>query len=157
LARFDKLGHLIRPTLSGFPLARGRTPSPSYWTAKKGAGISRLPKAMSHLEKPPENKQTSYLSAGISALSPWSSRSASPKSEQDALPPSEPPLAATKGGDHTVSHKHRLSLRKYPRDCPPLSVQWFHAVDVCFKTLRRLVLLSVIDDETHQKNIPTHV
>lgn len=35
-----------------------------------------------------------------------------------------------KGADHVVSHRHRLSSRTYPRDCPPLRPQWFHAVDI---------------------------
>ncbi|KAI9699586.1 MAG: hypothetical protein M1820_007085 [Bogoriella megaspora] len=52
--------------------------------------------------KQPENKQTSYLSAGLSAFSPWSSRSASPKPDQDAQVAPEPALASTKGGDHTA-------------------------------------------------------
>ncbi|KAI9685852.1 MAG: hypothetical protein M1822_004130 [Bathelium mastoideum] len=57
---------------------------------------------MSNLEgKPPENKQASYLAAGISAFSPWSSRSASPKPEQESQAAPEPTLASTKGGDHT--------------------------------------------------------
>ncbi|PLB47011.1 phosphatidic acid-preferring phospholipase A1 [Aspergillus steynii IBT 23096] len=38
-------------------------------------------------------------------------------------------LQQSKGEDHTVTHTHRLSLRRYPRDCPPLRVRWFYAVD----------------------------
>ncbi|KAL2857386.1 DDHD domain-containing protein [Aspergillus pseudodeflectus] len=38
-------------------------------------------------------------------------------------------LQRSKGEDHTVSHRHRLSLRHYPADCPPLKVRWFYAVD----------------------------
>lgn len=39
-------------------------------------------------------------------------------------------LKPQRGGDHRVTHRHRLSLRNYPRDCPPLTAQWFFAVDV---------------------------
>lgn len=28
-----------------------------------------------------------------------------------------------------MTHMHRLSLRRYPPDCPPLKVRWFYAVD----------------------------
>ena len=28
-----------------------------------------------------------------------------------------------------MTHRHRLSLRHYPSDCPPLKVRWFYAVD----------------------------
>ncbi|KAJ0418121.1 DDHD domain-containing protein [Aspergillus carlsbadensis] len=38
-------------------------------------------------------------------------------------------LQRSRGEDHTVSHSHRLSLRHYPADCPPLKVRWFYAVD----------------------------
>ncbi|KAL2842965.1 DDHD domain-containing protein [Aspergillus pseudoustus] len=38
-------------------------------------------------------------------------------------------LRRSKGEDHTVSHRHRLSLRHYPADCPLLKVRWFYAVD----------------------------
>lgn len=38
-------------------------------------------------------------------------------------------LQRSKGEDHTVTHTHRLSLRRYPKDCPPLRVKWFYAVD----------------------------
>lgn len=76
----------------------------------------------------PENK--SYLASGRT------SRTATPqptgvRSAEDAGGNSgESTLRPQRGGDHLVSHRHRLSLRNYPRDCPPLLVQWFHAVDV---------------------------
>ena len=131
LARFADFLHLIRRTIPGFPSLSERYSNRLYWIADEGAGIGRSPGKMSNPEsKPSENKQTSYLTAGISAFSPWSSRSASPKQDQESQVAQEPALASTKGGDHTISHKHRLSLRKYPRDCPVLNVQWFHAVDV---------------------------
>lgn len=78
----------------------------------------------------PENK--SYLAAGISAFSPWGSRATTPRQsgfEGDELPP-EASLGSQRGGDHTINRTHRQSLRNYPRDCPPLAVQWFHAIDI---------------------------
>ncbi|EON63812.1 hypothetical protein W97_03040 [Coniosporium apollinis CBS 100218] len=79
----------------------------------------------------PDNK--SYLATGLNALSPWGSRSATPKpgqTREDDRRASDAGLGTQQGGDHTVSRTHRLSLKKYPRDCPPLRVQWFHAVDI---------------------------
>ncbi|OCL13588.1 DDHD-domain-containing protein [Glonium stellatum] len=70
----------------------------------------------------PENK--SYLAAGISAFSPWGSRASTPRQpgfEGDELPP-EGSLGSQRGGDHTINRTHRLSLRSYPRDCPPLAI-----------------------------------
>ncbi|EKG09352.1 DDHD domain-containing protein [Macrophomina phaseolina MS6] len=81
--------------------------------------------------KPP----SSYLSAGINAISPWGSRSQTPQTHpapdsSESQPPELNLTQQSRGADHTVTHRHRLSLKKYPRDCPPLSVQWFHAVDI---------------------------
>jgi hypothetical protein len=89
----------------------------------------------------------------LAGLSPWGSRTATPK------PPATPTtveidsakdnkkemenerekeasagaLGIQQGGDHVVDRRHRLSLKRYPRDCPPLAVRWFHAVDVSFQ------------------------
>jgi hypothetical protein len=78
----------------------------------------------------------------LANLSPWGSRAVTPK------PPSTPRsagpekddakakereaavLGTQRGGDHIVDRRHRLSLKKYPQDCPPLAVRWYHAVDV---------------------------
>ncbi|KAF7170463.1 hypothetical protein CNMCM5623_002907 [Aspergillus felis] len=38
-------------------------------------------------------------------------------------------LPRSQGEDHTITNRHRLSLRHYPPDCPPLRVRWFYAVD----------------------------
>ncbi len=38
-------------------------------------------------------------------------------------------LQRSQGRDHTVSHRHRLGLRHYPVDSPPLKARWFYAVD----------------------------
>ncbi|KAL7268655.1 hypothetical protein RUND412_008715 [Rhizina undulata] len=43
---------------------------------------------------------------------------------------STPRPPAQVASDHTVSFRHKLSLREYPPDCPPLNVRWFYAVDV---------------------------
>ncbi|EMD93007.1 hypothetical protein COCC4DRAFT_139093 [Bipolaris maydis ATCC 48331] len=89
----------------------------------------------------PDNRQ-----GFLSNLSPWSSRAGTPK------PPSTPKLdagvdkvkkmeqekekeriatglAPQQGGDHIIDRRHRLSLKRYPQDCPPLAVRWFHAID----------------------------
>ncbi|KAL5364568.1 DDHD domain-containing protein [Aspergillus floccosus] len=62
-------------------------------------------------------------------MSVWNiTRSSTPKSTGDQSPPREV-LQRSQGEDHTVTHTHRLSLRRYPKDCPPLKVRWFYAVD----------------------------
>ena len=72
-----------------------------------------------------QDSSQSYLSK----LSPWSrSPTVQPSRGKNGEP--EPLLKPQKGGDHVISQRHRLSLRQYPRDCPHLRPQWFHAVDV---------------------------
>lgn len=70
----------------------------------------------------------------LSKLSPasWSrSPTLPPAKGRHGEPEPEPALLhQKKGADHVVSHRHRLSSRTYPRDCPPLRPQWFHAVDI---------------------------
>ena len=39
-------------------------------------------------------------------------------------------LPLREGKDHVINWRRGLSWKKYPKDCPSLSVQWFHAVDV---------------------------
>ena len=64
----------------------------------------------------------------LAKLSPWSrSPVVQPSKGKDGEP--EPLLKQQQGHDHSNSRKPRLSLRKYPRDCPLLRPQWFHAVD----------------------------
>ncbi|KAI9787574.1 MAG: hypothetical protein M1839_000105 [Geoglossum umbratile] len=79
----------------------------------------------------PEKK--SYLLPTFA--SPWQS---APNSRSSTPKPSQPSsetvgtgqLGMQQGGDHTISHRHWLSLKKYPPDCPPLNARWFYAVDV---------------------------
>lgn len=69
----------------------------------------------------------------LGSISPWGpSRSTTPKlgTTSDVADKSPDGLGKQQGGDHTVSHRHQLSRRVYPRDCPKLNVRWFYAVDV---------------------------
>ncbi|KAB8232358.1 DDHD domain-containing protein [Aspergillus alliaceus] len=65
----------------------------------------------------------------LGAISPWNvSRSTTP---QPASGSNDRPdfLQRSQGQDHTVTHRHRLSSHRYPKDCPLLRVRWFYAVD----------------------------
>lgn len=63
----------------------------------------------------------------LGTFSPWSTpRSSTPQPDRSRGPDI---LQRSQGEDHTVTNRHRLSLRHYPSDCPPLKVRWFYAVD----------------------------
>ena len=92
---------------------------PAFWLNKRSIGRWHIWKRMAAQDS------QSYLSR----LSPWSrSPVVQPSKGKDGEP--EPLLQQQKGTDHVVTQRHRLSLRQYPRDCPPLRPMWFHAVDV---------------------------
>ncbi|KAJ5591759.1 uncharacterized protein N7459_002128 [Penicillium hispanicum] len=63
----------------------------------------------------------------LGTFSPWSTpRSSTPPPDRSSR---AGVLQRSQGEDHTVTHRHKLSLRHYPSDCPPLKVRWFYAVD----------------------------
>ncbi|KAK3682184.1 DDHD domain-containing protein [Podospora appendiculata] len=80
-------------------------------------------------DKKTEVKKTekSYLASAVDSINPWAvNRSATP-TLNDAQPS---PAAPSNPADHITNPFYGQSLRRYSPDCPPLRVQWFHAVDV---------------------------
>ncbi|KIV81812.1 hypothetical protein PV11_03966 [Exophiala sideris] len=67
----------------------------------------------------------------LGSITSWS-RSTTPVPPSPSQNPMEdnPGLKPSTGLDHTITHRPSPSLRKYPRDCPPLKTRWFYAVDV---------------------------
>ncbi|KAL0257792.1 hypothetical protein SLS55_006956 [Diplodia seriata] len=123
--------HHLKPRATALPTAALARQSQSWFDKLQGRGGPLGEK----MTAPDARPSGSYLAAGINAISPWGSRNQTPQTHPapDAGEPQPPELNLTqqsRGADHTVTHRHRLSLKKYPRDCPPLSVQWFHAVDI---------------------------
>ncbi|KAK3332401.1 DDHD domain-containing protein [Cercophora scortea] len=71
--------------------------------------------------------EKSYLASAVDSINPWAgARSATP-TLKDAQPS---PAAPSNPADHITNPFYGQSLRRYSPDCPPLRVQWFHAVDV---------------------------
>ena len=70
----------------------------------------------------------------LESISPWPSRATTPKPDQGKgkgeVDKAAPPLEKSKGDDHTVKARHRLTRRDYPADCPKSNIRWFYAVDV---------------------------
>lgn len=124
-----RLGSILRGLRDRVPLfthvdrlERQRT----VWLNDSRSGAGRRENNMST----PDNQ--SYLAAGINKLSPWGPRSPASKSFQasDGEAPPAKGLSNQKTVDHRIGHRRGLSLRSYPRDCPPLAVQWFFAADI---------------------------
>ncbi|KAI0434283.1 DDHD domain-containing protein [Xylaria sp. FL1042] len=82
------------------------------------------------VDKRPEK---SYLASAVESMNPWTtSRSATPAPKDNSsipLPKAQPP-PGQKADDHSTNTLYGHSFKKYPPDCPPLNVMWFHAVDV---------------------------
>ncbi|KAK8124585.1 DDHD domain-containing protein [Apiospora kogelbergensis] len=84
--------------------------------------------------------EKSYLASAVDSINPWNtsrstSRSNTPTPKEKEMPPPPPkptpaPNPSKKADDHSINTIYGQSLRKYPSDCPPLNVMWFHAVDV---------------------------
>ncbi|KAM0295188.1 hypothetical protein ACHAPM_011006 [Fusarium culmorum] len=75
--------------------------------------------------------EKSYLSSAVDSINPWAaSRSTTPIQKPKAEPDSLLAAAPANPDDHSTTHLYGQSFRTYPPGCPPLKVQWFHAVDV---------------------------
>lgn len=84
-----------------------------------------------------KRQEKSYFATAVDSINPWnSSRSSTPvprdkdKEKQKEMPPPAKPAPSSKADDHYTSTLYGRSFRRYPPDCPPLNVKWFHAVDV---------------------------
>lgn len=80
--------------------------------------------------------EKSYLASAVDSINPWAGSRTSTPLPKDPQPSS--PLPSTM--DHAVNPFYGHSFKKYPPDCPPLKVQWFHAVDVSVAWSRYLLL-----------------
>ncbi|KAI0440241.1 DDHD domain-containing protein, partial [Xylaria telfairii] len=77
--------------------------------------------------------EKSYLASAVESINPWTmSRSTTPTPKDSApLPqPNAGPSTAQKADDHSTNNLYGHSFKKYPVDCPPMNVMWFHAVDI---------------------------
>lgn len=76
-------------------------------------------------DKRPER---STWASAVDSFNPWGgSRSSTPVPKEPV--PSPTAKQTNPRNDHSINPIYGLSAKKYPPDCPPLKVQWFHAVD----------------------------
>lgn len=78
-----------------------------------------------------QNSMTQAEPKGSSSevASLWSHSESSTFQPPEGVSERQDVLQQSKGEDHVVTRRHRLSQRFYPKDCPPLKVRWFYAVD----------------------------
>lgn len=69
-------------------------------------------------------------SSFLGSISPWSRTSTPPPSPFQKSKDDGSTLQQSSGLDHTISLRPSPSLRRYPKDCPPLKPRWYYAVDV---------------------------
>ncbi|KAI0881795.1 DDHD domain-containing protein [Annulohypoxylon maeteangense] len=86
-------------------------------------------------KKETKKVEKSYLATAVDSINPWNiSRSSTPAPKETASKPkpiaSTVPTAAKKADDHSTNTFYGQSFKRYPLECPPLNVMWFHAVDV---------------------------
>lgn len=77
-----------------------------------------------------QQQETPYWSSALSSIGIWNG--GKPPGTQSGKEAAEEAnaLKSKTSADHLTTPFHRESFRRYPKDCPRLKVQWFHAVDV---------------------------
>ncbi|CCC13020.1 unnamed protein product [Sordaria macrospora k-hell] len=78
-------------------------------------------------DKKPEK---SYLASAVDSINPWAANRSTTPTPKEPPPPKPVFPVNPNPGDHSTNPFYGQSFKRYPPDCPPLGVQWFHAVDV---------------------------
>ena len=119
---FDQVTFLLKQHLSVC-----RSLLPNAWPSS----LAKLDHFSALLRYARRRMAAAEKSSFLGSLSPWSgvSRNASPNPSKGSseVPKDDPRLSSA--NDHSTSLRPSPSLRRYPRDCPPLRTRWFYAVD----------------------------
>ncbi|TLS27323.1 hypothetical protein PpBr36_05317 [Pyricularia pennisetigena] len=111
-----------------------QTASLSHWAARaprRPAGPAGHSDAMAPAGSAEKKADKSYFSSAVDSMNPWGgSRSTTPTPKEPVPPTPPPPPATSNPGDHSINYVYGQSTKRYPPDCPPLNVKWFHAVDI---------------------------
>ncbi|KAI0395417.1 DDHD domain-containing protein [Xylariaceae sp. FL0594] len=98
-----------------------------------GSESAGLPNSKGADKKAERKVEKSYLASAVESFNPWTSgRSTTPtlKDNPSQSQPKPSPPVAQRADDHATNTLYGQVFKKYPPDCPPLNVMWFHAVDV---------------------------
>lgn len=74
--------------------------------------------------------EKSYLTSAVESMNPWAASRSTTPTQGNKQTEIRPPAPPSNPDDHSTTHLYGQSFKTYPQDCPPLNVQWFHAVDV---------------------------
>ncbi|KAI0473231.1 DDHD domain-containing protein [Xylariaceae sp. FL0804] len=97
-----------------------------------GDGAPATPRGGQGDKKVDKKAEKSYLASAVGSMNPWatSGRSTIPTPREASSLPKPKPQTSRKADDHSTHNLYGQSFKRYPADCPPLKVMWFHAVDV---------------------------
>ncbi|KAI8957653.1 DDHD domain-containing protein [Daldinia sp. FL1419] len=92
---------------------------------------TNVPNDKKEVKKEVKKVEKSYLASAVDSINPWTTnRSTTPTPKDVAPKPGKTPPPTKKAEDHSTNTLYGQSFRRYPPECPPLNVMWFHAVDV---------------------------
>ncbi|KAI1778022.1 DDHD domain-containing protein [Hypoxylon cercidicola] len=80
-------------------------------------------------KKDAKKVEKSYLASAVDSINPWTTSRSTTPVPKDA-PPKTKTAPTRKADDHSTNTLYGQSFKRYPPDCPPLNIMWFHAVDV---------------------------
>lgn len=122
--------HCLAPLQLRLPQATAVPPlhsSISSWNASRLRIMAQAPE---------KKAEKSYLSSAVDSINPWALGRTTDPGQQKRPPtptPTSSPVPPTgRPSDHSTNPLYGISRSRYPDDCPPLKVLWFHAVDVSF-------------------------
>ncbi|OTA70486.1 DDHD domain-containing protein [Hypoxylon sp. EC38] len=123
-----------------------------------------MPPGSGDATAPTEKKETkkvekSYLASAVDSINPWTSNRSTTPTPKDAASKAKAATtaattAAKRADDHSTNTLYGQSFKRYPPDCPPLNVMWFHAVDVPKRKPNFLKSKKKDDDDKTKQPLP---
>lgn len=95
-----------------------------------GSGDVSAPSEKAGEKKEVKKVEKSYLASAVDSINPWTTNRSTTPVPKDVVPKTNTTTATKKADDHSTNTLYGQSFRRYPSDCPPLNVMWFHAADV---------------------------
>ncbi|KAI1467877.1 DDHD domain-containing protein [Daldinia caldariorum] len=113
---------------------------------------ANAPTEKKEVKKEVKKTEKSYLASAVDSINPWTTSRSTTPTPKDVAPKTGKTPPTKKAEDHSTNTLYGQSFRRYPPECPPLNVMWFHAVDVPKRTPN--FLKSKRKEEDPSKQIP---